>query len=121
MQHRHPTFPHGGAGLRDGLRLRSKLVEQRDHGGLIGARIRRVIRGARVVGGVANLVTTVALHNTERTVLHHDSPMARVSPWLSHREGADGSQGPQGFLVPRYPSQDASPLYGKRRDTRPFF
>ena len=68
-----PTLAHGGAGLRDGLRLRPELVEQCDQGGLIGARIRLVIRGARVVEGVADLVTTVTLHDTERAFLYHDS------------------------------------------------
>jgi hypothetical protein len=75
VQHRHPTLPHGGAGLHDGLRLRPELVEQRDQGGLIVARLRRVIRGARVVRGVSDLVATVTLHDTERAFLPHGASL----------------------------------------------
>ena len=91
-QHRHAPSLHGGPGLRDGRRLRPKLVEQREQSGLIGAHTRLALQGTRVVGGVADLVATVTLHDTERAVLHHDALQGlQCAPlWQSHRAAAEG-------------------------------
>jgi hypothetical protein len=88
MQNRHPPLSRGGAGLCDGLRLRPKLVEQRDHGGLIVARIRLVIRGARIVGGVTDF-------------LHRGLPMAR--------QGSQGQQGTSSGAVETSARASAAP------------